>query len=195
MMTITADTHFPMMLTMLALMAFAGLLIRAALEDLFERRIPNLVCAGIVVSFFLYALVTPQPVDWSGSFSVAALAFGLGAVLFYRGAMGGGDVKLMTACGLWCGFDMSVTFALVVCLTGGVLALLYLLVSYVIRIRTDPKPPVMRLVPTAWPGQNTKQGAGLPCDDLPYGIAIAAGGGWVATELFLHNLAIMGGVS
>ncbi len=194
-MSISSHINVATILAMLALMAFAGLLVRAALEDLFERRIPNLVCAGIAVCFFLYAWVTPQPVDWLGSFSVAALAFCLGAFLFARGAMGGGDVKLMTACGLWCGFELSLIFGLVVSLSGGLLAVLYLLMASLPWTKSDPKPPTMRLLPAAWPDQKTSSNKKAAYDDLPYGIAIAAGGGWVATELFLRNIIIMEGIS
>ena len=190
-MSISPLLDFPAALSMLAVVTFAGFLVRAAVEDLFERRIPNLVCAGVVLCFFLHAWATPQPVDWLGSFSVAAMAFCLGAFLFARGAMGGGDVKLMTACGLWCGFELSVVFGLVVSLTGGVLAVVYLLMASLPLAKGAPQPPTMPQRPAAWPDQNKK----ASCDDLPYGIAIAAGGGWVATELFLRNITIMEGIS
>ena len=76
----------------------------------------------------------------------------IGTMAFSRGLLGGGDVKLLAAAGLW--FDLSsvVGFIAMVFLSGGVVAIAYVLTG-TLRRRTGN-----------W---KTRQ--------IPYGIAIAVG--------------------
>jgi prepilin peptidase CpaA len=74
----------------------------AAADDFRDRRIRNvltlpLLAAGVAQSFLGG---TVSPVD---SAAGAGVAFGLTLVLFLMRAVGGGDVKLLTAVGAWVG--------------------------------------------------------------------------------------------
>ena len=71
--------------------------------DLKERRIPNVVTLPMIVIGFVYVSVVH---GWSGLadgfFGMLLLSFPY-LVVFALGGMGGGDVKLMAAIGVWLG--------------------------------------------------------------------------------------------
>jgi prepilin peptidase CpaA len=80
-----------------------ALLVWAAAEDVRSRRIPNwltfsLVLSGIVQSFTRQGMTTPTG-SLLGMLTGFALTFGM----FALGALGGGDVKLLSGIGAWFG--------------------------------------------------------------------------------------------
>jgi len=171
------------------------LLVLAALTDLRERRIPNWLTAGAAALYPVYLVLTPVPTAWLGAVGLALLVGVVGLVLFARGLVGGGDVKLIAAITLWAGLDHFATFALVTTLTGGVLGLISLwlqrwsplLQAHLAGIgllaasaRPDPAPAAGREA-AACPAVAPTAPAAAPT--LPYGIAIAAGGVAVVIEL------------
>jgi prepilin peptidase CpaA len=81
----------------------AAMLIVAATGDLRTRTIPNWLNAAIAVAavpFWLASGFSLWP-DMAMQIGVAAIVFGLFAVAFHFGAMGGGDVKMVAALALW----------------------------------------------------------------------------------------------
>jgi prepilin peptidase CpaA len=74
-------------------LAFA---VTAAVADLLWRRIPFGLTATGVVSGLAYHLVLG---DFLSSIAAATVGFGVGLALFQLRAVGGGDVKLITALG------------------------------------------------------------------------------------------------
>jgi prepilin peptidase CpaA len=116
----------------------------------------------------------------------------VGWLLFARGIMGGGDVKLITAVTLWAGLEHLALFAAVTSLTGGVLGIASLirerwewrllapfaslaLATVTSLGRGGRKPPQAA---EDVPGQGAQSSP-----TLPYGIAVAAGGPAVALQL------------
>ena len=88
-----------------------------------------------------------------------ALVLGGGMLLFNRGVMGGGDIKLLAASALW--FDLSHGWKMLVAvaIAGGLETLAIM---------------ALRLAP--WPDAARKQLALLRRgEDIPYGVAIGAG--------------------
>jgi prepilin peptidase CpaA len=80
-----------------------GALVWAAIEDIRCRRIRNeltfaLVLTGLIQSFLPMHTVTPL---WS--LAGLGVGFGLTFLLFALGALGGGDVKLLSGIGAWVG--------------------------------------------------------------------------------------------
>lgn len=147
-----------------ALLAFAGLMLLAAVEDLRRLIIPNAVTLSLCVLWPLYALATPALFTVLGSLLCAAIVFLAGALLFSRGFIGGGDVKMLAVAVLWAGPDKTVPLLLVTGVLGGVLALFLLI------------PPGAHLATLAraklGPGDaSLKSALATP---VPYGIAIAA---------------------
>ena len=84
------------------------------------------------------------------------------AALFAAGAMGGGDVKLLTALALWLPPARFAQLLVVMALTGGVLALLCVM------------GPTMK--------RRSRQ---QPASAVPYGVAIAGGALWVLARDYL----------
>jgi prepilin peptidase CpaA len=144
----------------------AGALAWSAVSDVRLYEIPDAASILIVGGFVCFCVCV------SGRAFLPGLAVGLGVfvmglILFARGLMGGGDVKLLAATSLWCGPHLLAPFAMVTALTGVLLGVLML-------------SPLRRLMPPA-PADaaltaNAQQGLRQP---MPYGVAIAAGGLWV----------------
>lgn len=85
------------------LAALAIALLVAAFTDLRSRQIGNWLNGGIALAaplFWWASGLTLWP-DIALQLSVALGTFAVLAVLFAMGAMGGGDVKLLTALALW----------------------------------------------------------------------------------------------
>ena len=96
---------------------------------------------------------------------VGVLVFLLFAGAFYLGAMGGGDVKLAGALALWFTPFETLKLIVIMSLAGGLLTLLVLGIH---RARN-------------------KEGRA----EVPYGVAIAAGGMWLLAQRFLNHFAGM----
>jgi prepilin peptidase CpaA len=151
----------------IALFVLTAALIAAALSDAATYLIPNRYSAVVVLAFFVFAI--GKPIDFLlHGLAVGGLLFVGGAILFARGMLGGGDVKLLAATGLWAGFDQGTLLILSSAVAGGVLAAAQLT-------------PLRRLLP-AHPG-----GAPVGTDlrsklrqPMPFGVAVALGGICVA---------------
>jgi prepilin peptidase CpaA len=138
---------------------FAVLLVAGAGEDSARLRISNLTCLLILVGAIVAAAILgPELAVWQ-NLVVFGILLGLGTPLFAAGKLGGGDVKLLAASGLWFDLEGGVLMLVTVLLAGGVLALV------VIALRTIGWSEAAR-------GriQLLRPGAGVP-----YGVAIAVG--------------------
>ena len=158
------------------LIVFALLLLRAAWQDLRTMHIADAVSLAIVASFAAWALsgLVLGTVSFSAiglALACAAALFGVGAMAFAAGALGGGDVKLVAAASLFAGPALIVDFLMITALVGGVLGLAILAGA--------------PIGPAAPAGEATTIRTRLR-GGLPYGPAIAAGGLWVATMLALR---------
>ncbi|MBR0664244.1 prepilin peptidase [Roseomonas hellenica] len=153
------------MLLALALLGFA------ALHDLAARIIPDWVSLALLpIGFWLRI--------WQGGALWALVALLLvfaAAVLVWRlGALGGGDVKLLSAATPLLPPSEVPTLLVAVALAGGALALLYLLLRPLLRGREAGARP-RGLLARVGRIERWRIGRGGP---LPYGIAIAAGAAW-----------------
>lgn len=139
----------------------------AAWHDLRWRRIPNEATLAVVALWMAHALLggAPRPGD---ALTAAAAILALGIVAWRLGWLGGGDVKLTAALGLWAGTEHALPLLLVVALAGGALA------AAMLALRGRPRPQPAGEAP-APPSPAT----------LPYGVAIAFGGAWLVHRLLL----------
>lgn len=165
----------------IAILGFAALLIMAAIEDVRRLIIPNRLPLCIVVLYPAYVLSAGQPVDWAGACVLAAGALGIGFILFAFRYAGGGDVKLFVAASLWAGPALFPTFLLVTSLVGAAIAvgmLLYRRRAGAAQVSPGvlPGDAAAGDVPSSRPGVRR---------DLPYGVAIAAGGMQIAVHLLV----------
>lgn len=147
-----------------ALVLSAVGLIWAAVSDLHRYLIPNRVCALIAGAYGLAAVAMPLG-PWIAGLAIGALALGVGTVLFARGWVGGGDVKLTAAIALWAGPAYVSDFALTTSLAGMALAAFMMT-------------PARRLMPRP-AGVEATAGLRQP---MPFGVPLAAGGAWVLVQ-------------
>ena len=156
------------------LIAFALLLVLAAWQDWRTMHIADGISLGIIAAFVAWATTgvaagTFSLLDLALALACAAGMFGLGALAFAAGAMGGGDVKLAAAVSLFAGPSLILDFVTVTALVGGLLA-----VAILVGARIGP-------VASTAGGTVRARLRG----SLPYGPAIAMGGLWVALALAL----------
>ena len=110
---------------LLAMLAIA--LLVAAFTDLRSRRIGNWLTGAIALGAPLFWWATGLALwpDVALQVGVAALTFAVLAALFAIRAMGGGDVKLLTALALWIEPMQFVRLILAMALLGGVLTIAF----------------------------------------------------------------------
>lgn len=94
----------PDKLAVLQAVFFIVLLCAASATDLTKRIVPNWICLGIA----FISIIGFTPVKLMGI--LIALPFLLAAVFF--GGMGGGDIKMMAACGLMLGLPKGLLAAM-----------------------------------------------------------------------------------
>lgn len=144
-----------------------GLIVLAALHDAAARTIPNsipLVLVGVGAGLRLLDGNLILGV------AIAMLLFIMFAALWLRGFIGGGDAKLAAALSLVLPPAGIPYFILFVALAGGVLALIYLSLSYVIgRPRPGPRHGFLSRLIKAEAWRMHRRGP------LPYAVAITAG--------------------
>ena len=106
---------------------FGLLLLSAAVWDMRNREIPNL----IPILLFLCGLIGFRPAASTAGLLLVGGPFLLAAVLIKRDgfAIGGGDVKLMAVCGLLLGWELIIFAFLLGCIIGSVIHLIRMKVS------------------------------------------------------------------
>lgn len=144
----------------LVLLALSLLLIAAAVEDMARLRISNAFPLLVVGLYAVWVATVGWENDIWRNGTVFLGMFAVGCGLFAMRAMGGGDVKLMTACALWFDWTGVIPWLIYVTVGGGVLALVLM--------------AGRRLVP-----QRVREGPSIALFDkkgaIPYGVAIALG--------------------
>ena len=149
----------PVALHLIPLAGFTGLMATAAYEDLRRLVIPNRLVLALCLLWPFHLALAPKLGLATGGLAAgcAAAVFIVGALLFARGLIGGGDVKLLTVATLWAGPAATPALLVWTGLLGGLLSLLLLT-------------PLRMVVPGP---------AGAAADQaqpiaVPYGVAIAA---------------------
>lgn len=153
-----------MVLSPLGFIGFNAILIAAAIGDVRSMRIPNLVPAALAVAAFL--LAWPAGLGEFGSRLVSAALIGsVGLGLYVFGLLGGGDLKLLAAAGLWMPFSSLGAFVVLLGLAGGLQGVMTL--------------ASIRLA------QMGSAGAPERAREMPYGVAIAlAGALWSVSRTY-----------
>jgi len=150
----------------LLILFYIGLLTAAAVIDLRRFIIPNsLVVALLGLWPVWFAVTGAGPVAYT--LIGALLVFALGIVCYWRGYMGGGDVKLIAVLALWAGPGGLFPLILYISVAGGVLSICWM----------SPIRP--RLAPVMGWAEGLRDNT-----HIPYGVAIAAGGLSIAGRLW-----------
>jgi len=99
-------------------------LLYAVVSDSRHLIIPNWTCIVVAVAFLPAALLGGMaPLAITIHYGVGLGVILAGIVLFAKGIMGGGDLKLLAAASIWTGWNSLLDFLFLVAMLGGVLAL------------------------------------------------------------------------
>jgi prepilin peptidase CpaA len=140
-------------LVILGVFVFAVCL--AALEDLRAFKIPNWASATVAAAFVPYSLLNFGPALIGMHLLIAAAIFVITATFWKFRLIGGGDVKLLTAVGLWLGPDLALPFMVFMTLASAAIAMVLILIrkfSWVIY-GGPPFRPVLRMMAIAETGK------------------------------------------
>jgi prepilin peptidase CpaA len=144
-----------------------ALMLGAALHDLAVRTVPNWVAVALLLVGIAARLLSG---DLLLGLAVAAAVFAAAAVLWLRRLMGGGDTKLLGAIALVVPPSRLPDLLLMTALCGGVLALYYLAMSYVVgRPAPGRRRTFLARLAKAERWRLSRRGP------LPYAVAIAGG--------------------
>lgn len=130
--------------------------------DLTRYIIPNWLNGLLLALYPVMLLMNPLPVDWVQGLMVMGGCFAVGFVIFALRIMGGGDVKMLTVCGLWVGVTAIVDFLFITALLGGLITLLLIVLRYAVAwrfARMEHPPAIPRPLTYGEP--------------VPYGLAIS----------------------
>jgi prepilin peptidase CpaA len=141
--------------------AFAGLLLAAAVTDARSYKIPNWISIALVVLFIIAVLASGQPALGFWPHVAAGLAvLAVGYILYMLTGMGAGDAKLAAAGALWSG--VSGLYMVTLTLAVSMAALAFSLVA------------LRRLVPAASGGGEPSVRMLQRGAPVPLGIALSA---------------------
>jgi len=144
-------------------LAFSILVFSAAISDLLKLKIPNIIPILLLFLFVTCAVLIGWNLRWIFyNLLTATVVLIICFLLFNRGVFGGGDAKLISAISVWSGLDGLYEFILMMALSGGLLALIFLV------FRKFQLPLKLRSI--VWLNRlRTSK------NQVPYGIAISAG--------------------
>ena len=147
------------------------LLLYVAAVDIATRLIRNEVCLALALLGFASQFANPMHV--TESLIAATILFLLLIVIYQRGWIGGGDVKLLIALAIGLPLLGVVQLLTITALAGGVLALAHLAMSALPYPKRAPAgSSLVRRVYAIERWRNLRHAP------LPYGVAIACGGIW-----------------
>jgi prepilin peptidase CpaA len=152
-------------LSLVVRLAAVGTLGWLAVMDVRDRRLPNKGVLAVAILFFADAVLAQKSFSATGEHVLVAAVVGVLCVgLYLMNMLGGGDVKLVAAIGLWVGSNLLVATStlMLVAVTGLLVALLGL--------------ATRRLDPTACFGPMRGLALFSCRHGVPYGVALAAGG-------------------
>ena len=148
----------------LILAVFPAALLIAAANDLYEFKIPNWISLTLIAAYIAGAAALNAPLQMAvEGLLVGGAALTIGFILFALKVFGGGDAKLLAAIAPWIGAAGLMSFIINVAFAGGVLALALIL------FRKTPALPIYAQAPWIMRLHSRPK-------DIPYAVAIAAGG-------------------
>ncbi len=143
----------------------ALLLLVAAISDLRTRTVSNGLNAAIALLAipFWFALDLPLWPTMAQQLGMALLVFAIFAGVFALGAMGAGDVKMITALSLWMPVGLLLQFALVMSLAGAALSIGVILYYKIRKMKVN--------------------------QEVPYAVAISVAGLWALHQHYINQFA------
>ena len=150
-----------------------GVLVIVAYEDVRRRRIPNALSLATAALGLVRVAFAAEVSEAGYTLAAAVIIFTITFALFQRGAIGGGDAKILPATALLIGYRELLGFLFLMSLCGGVLALATLAAErldlFLRRFRQE-----------AYVSSSTGQSDGGRVSSkrstVPYGVAVAIAG-------------------
>lgn len=139
--------------------AFMLIVGAAAVQDVLTLRISNIFFLLLIALFGGWVVATGE-YHIAQNLLVFGITLGVGTVLFARGWLGGGDVKLLAATALWFNLVQGLSLLAAITLGGGLLALLLIAVRRLLPASLYHRSGLLILQPKG---------------PIPYGIAVAVG--------------------
>ncbi len=138
--------------------ALVVVLLAAAIQDAFRLKISNIFVAAVLLMAVAAMLLSNLELRLWQNLASFALVLCVGTLLFSKGMLGGGDVKLLAAVVLWADAATALKLIAAIFICGGLLAIVML---------------GLRMVA---PASGAKRSKALTAKSgIPYGVAIAAG--------------------
>ena len=180
-------------ISVVALTIFSGLLVWAAVSDFRRYIIPNQVSLGALALYPVYVLSAPEPVNWQWALVMAGVFFAVGFAMYVVKAMGAGDAKLLPVVMLWVGAKDFTTFIVVLVAGSIVLALVIGVRTALAQMRasgSEAGGAAVAVSGLARFGRLIGELRHVPFlkIQVPYGVAIAAGGITVAVNAVFTTL-------
>ncbi|MFT3997201.1 MAG: prepilin peptidase [Asticcacaulis sp.] len=154
----------------------------AAFSDLKSMTIPNRLSIVLALGFFPAAILLGlSPMLMLQHAGIGLIGLVIGFTLFAFRFLGGGDAKLIAATAIWLPWNGAVAFVIYTALLGGAFTILLLIARQALQIYTPTMPQWLQTLLK-------------PKGDLPYGVAICAGGLIVIpqTELYIALMKLIG---
>jgi len=157
---------------LLVSIAAACIYVMALQQDLTRRRIPNSLSLGILALAAVkwIAVGRVEPVLWAALAGI--IVFVVTAFFFWRGWMGGGDVKLLSTTSFLVGGGDTYGFLFMTALVGGVVSIVVLAIRLFSWYRERQGPRVGNDV-------GAKVATAAVQMSVPYGVAISIAALWV----------------
>lgn len=156
--------------------AAIGVLVIIAYGDLRTRCIPNSLTVAIAILGLARMALTDDPTAAARTFGASAVVFGAAFLLFWRGVLGGGDAKLVTAMALVVGSQELLQFLFVMVICGGGLALAILSRDQLHHHRDRRHSQSVRQVKIRFAADSEEPTAGSARSTVPYAVAITTAG-------------------
>lgn len=126
-----------------AIMLFAPLCF-AAINDYRHMIVPNWVSGLIALGFVVFATAHWSAIDIQMHLVIAAVFFGIALICWFAGWLGGGDVKLLGAVGLWLGTPYAFAFLFILAIVSAVLSGILLVIRWLSSRPVESVIPVLR---------------------------------------------------
>jgi prepilin peptidase CpaA len=172
------------------LLPLCGLMLAVALaaaviSDLKWRIIPNslnlAIAAAAPIAWWAQGLSLWPDVGLQVAAAAGLFLFFL--IQFNFNLIGGGDVKLLGAVGLWVAPALMLNFVLYFVLVGGVVSLIML-----INLKLRGQPAFSGSLNFRLPDEDDENAPVIGNDRFnPYGLAIAVAGGWVIHQQYINH--------
>ena len=126
-----------------AILLFAPLCF-AAISDYRHMIVPNWVSGLIALGFVIFAAGHWAAIDLQMHLVIAAVFFGIALICWFAGWLGGGDVKLLGAVGLWLGTPYAFAFLFILAVVSATLSASLLVVRKLLKRPVDSFAPVLQ---------------------------------------------------